>query len=90
MKPLIGKPCIRAFLISYKNENKYKNLRKSYGKFTELFRIKCGTFNNFSECSEFYSENFCKFSKTLFRKYLYPQLMHISIKFLELFFPCMV
>ena len=40
----------------------------------------------FSKCSAFYSEKFCKFSKTLFRKCLYSQLLHSSINFIELFF----
>ena len=40
----------------------------------------------FPESSAFYSEKFCKISKTLFRKCFYPQLLHSSINFIELFF----
>ena len=54
----------------------------SSGKFTELFRIKCGTLNN--------SENFSQFFRTMFRKCLYPQLLDNSINFIELLFPCRV
>ena len=37
------------------------------------------------ESSAFYFEKFSKFSRTLFRKCLYPQLLNISINFIELF-----
>ena len=40
----------------------------------------------FPECFAFYPEKFCKFSKTLFRKCLYPQLLNNSINFTKLFF----
>ena len=40
----------------------------------------------FPECSAFYSEKFCTFSKALFRECLYPKLLHNSINFIELFF----
>ena len=40
----------------------------------------------FPEFYAFYSENFCKFSRTLFRKYMYPQLLNTSINFNKLFF----
>ena len=40
----------------------------------------------FSEFYAFYSEKFCKFSRTLFRKYLNPQLSNSSINFIKLFF----
>ena len=37
----------------------------------------------------FYPENFCTFSRTLYRKFLYPQLLNSSsINFTKLFFPC--
>ena len=42
----------------------------------------------FLECYAFYSEKFCKFSKTLFRKCHYPQLLNSSINLSKLFFPC--
>ena len=40
----------------------------------------------FPECFAFYPEKFCKFSRTLFRKCLYPQLLNSSINFTKLFF----
>ena len=41
---------------------------------------------NFPECFAFYPEKFCKFSRTLFRKCLYPQLLNSSINFTKLLF----
>ena len=40
----------------------------------------------FPECSAFYTEKFCKFYRTRFRKCLYGQLLNSSINFTELFF----
>ena len=40
------------------------------------------------ECSPFYSEKFCKFSRTVFRKSLHPQLLNSSINLTELFYMC--
>ena len=38
------------------------------------------------ECFAFYPEKFFKFSRTLFRKCLYPKLLNSSINFTKLFF----
>ena len=38
------------------------------------------------ECFAFYSEKFCAFSETLLRECPYPQLLHSSLNFFELFF----
>ena len=46
-------------------------------------RIQFGISIVFSECSAFYSEKFCKFSRILFRKYLYPQLLNSSKNFMK-------
>ena len=59
---------------------------KSFGKFTEIFRITCITLKKTIESSAFYSEKFFKFSRTRFRKCLYSQLLNSSINFIELFF----
>ena len=58
---------------------------QSFGKFTQLFRIKCETLKKkIFESSAFYSEHFCTFDRFLFRKCLYPQPLNGSINFIEL------
>ena len=61
---------------------------QSFGKFRQLFRIKCGTFrkNHWKFCILFYNRKFFTFSRARFRKCLYPQLLSDSINFNELFF----
>ena len=56
-----------------------ENLKNFLDKNAELSMI-------FPECFAFYPEKFCKFSRTLFRKFLYPQLLNSSIDFTKLFF----
>ena len=63
-------------------------MKQSSKKFTELFRIKCGTLKHFFWIFRILIWKFCNFSKTLFRKCMYPQLLNSSINFTELFFPC--
>ena len=57
---------------------------QSSGKFTELFSTKCRTYNHFSGCYTFHYVKSCKFSRTLFRKCLYTQLLNSSLNFTKL------
>ena len=50
-----------------------------------LLCLICNMKGAYAFYSAFYSEKFCKFSKILFRKCLYPQLLHSSINIIELF-----
>ena len=59
---------------------------QSSTKFIELFIINMELSIIFPECSAFYIEKFYKFCKTLFRKFLCPQLFNSSINFTKLFF----
>ena len=59
--------------------------KQSFIKFMELFIINIELSIIFLECSAFYIEKFYKFCRTLFRKWLYPQLVNSSINFTELF-----